>query len=137
MYIDSKTKNAVLDNEFIYKNEAYKILGACFEVYNELGTGFLEAIYQECLRIEFSKRKVPFIEKPSLTVKYKGEQLKQKYEPDFICFDEVIVEIKAVKSIAEEHKAQIHNYLKVTGKRLGFLINFGSYPGIEYQRIIR
>ncbi|MCK9554325.1 GxxExxY protein [bacterium] len=137
MNINKKVKNIGLDSEFIYKDEAYKILGACFDVYNEIGNGFLEAVYQECLKIEFHNFNIPFIEKPLLTIEYKGDKLNQKYEPDFICFNEIIVEIKAVKAIAEEHKAQIHNYLKATGNRLGFLINFGSYPKIEYQRIIK
>ena len=126
-----------MDNkEFIFKDESYKILGACFEVYNEIGNGFLEAVYQECLLIEFNKQGIPFEEKPVLNIKYKDIELDQTYQPDFICYKEIILEIKSASNLREEHKAQIINYLKAAGKRLGFLINFGSHPKMEYQRII-
>ncbi|MBU1044441.1 MAG: GxxExxY protein [Candidatus Omnitrophica bacterium] len=124
------------DKEFIFKDESYKILGACFEVYNEIGSGFLEAVYQECLAIEFKKQGIPFTSKPVLDITYKNFKLEQIYQPDFICYKEIILELKAVSKFREEHKAQIFNYLKASGKRLGFLINFGNHPKIEYQRVI-
>jgi GxxExxY protein len=101
--------------ELINKDESYRILGACFEVYKEKGSGFLEAVYQECLEIEFSLQGIPFVAKASLDLNYKGRPLKQRYEPDFICFEKIILEIKAVSQLADEHRAQLHNYLKATG----------------------
>jgi len=122
--------------KLLFKEESYRIMGACFEVYRNKGTGFLEGVYQECLKIEFNKRKIPFIEKPVLELQYKEKKLSHTYEPDFICFEDIIVEIKAVKNIIDEHRAQIHNYLKATNKHLGILVNFGHYPKVEYERIV-
>ena len=123
--------------DLLFKDESYAILGACFEVYKEKGCGFLEAVYQECLELELGICGIPFAPHPDLTLSYKGRQLKQMYTPDFICFDKIVLEIKAVSALADEHRAQLHNYLKATGHRLGFLINFGHYPKLEYERIIR
>jgi GxxExxY protein len=125
-----------METGILFKEESYKIVGACFEVYKEKGNGFLEAVYQECLAMEFTAQGIPFIEKPRLRLDYKGRELKQTYEPDILCMDEIIVEIKAVKQLADEHRAQAINYLKATGKQLALLINFGSYPKIEYERFI-
>lgn len=111
-------------------------MGAAFEVYNEKGNGFLEAVYQECLEMEFEDQGIPFQEKPPLTLFYKERPLKRKYEPDFLCFDKIIVEIKAVKNLTDEHRKQIINYLKSTGKELGLLINFGHYPKVQYERFV-
>lgn len=86
------------EEKILYKDESYRIIGACFEVYKEKGNGFLEAVYQECLNMEMCDQKVPFIEKPRLELAYKDRELKQKYEPDFLCFNKIILEIKAVKS---------------------------------------
>ncbi len=122
--------------ELVFKEESYRIVGACFEVYKEKGSGFLEAVYQECLAIEFGDQNIPFCEKPRLRLEYKGRTLKQEYEPDFLCFDEIVVEIKAIKTLADEHRAQVINYLKSTGKQLGLLVNFGHYPMIEHERFV-
>ncbi|MCG2726273.1 MAG: GxxExxY protein [Elusimicrobia bacterium] len=122
--------------DLIYKDESYLIQGAVFEVYKEMGNGYLEAVYQECLEIEFSKNNIPFVSKKNLEIKYKGDKLNQTYKPDFILFDKIIVEIKGVKIIAKEHQAQVLNYLKATGLKLGLVINFGSYPKVEIKRII-
>jgi len=122
--------------EIILKEESYKIVGACFEVYNAMGCGFLEAVYQECLEIEFSKQTIPFKAQAPLELSYKGQVLEQKYIPDFICFEKVIVEIKALKALSDEHRAQVHNYLKATGYRLGLLVNFGQHTKLEYERIV-
>jgi GxxExxY protein len=121
--------------KILFKNESYQIQGAIFDVYREMGCGFLEAVYQECLEKEFSRMNIPFIAQHELNLTYKGELLKQIYKPDFICFDKIIVEIKAVKEIAAEHKAQLLNYLKATGLELGLLVNFGSYPKVDIVRI--
>ena len=123
--------------EIVYKEESYRIMGACFEVYNEKGCGFLEAVYQECLEIEFEMQGIPFVSEKDLSLNYKGKPLKQRYTPDFICYDKIIVELKAVSALADEHRAQVHNYLKATGMRLGLLINFGHHPKLEYERIVR
>ncbi len=121
----------------LYEQESYAILGACFEVYKEKGCGFLEAVYQECLELELGMRGVPFRTQVELLLSYKGHPLKQFYKPDFTCFERIIVEIKAVSKLTDEHRAQLHNYLKATGLRLGFLANFGHYPQLEYERIVR
>jgi GxxExxY protein len=125
-----------MSTEVIYKEESYKIIGACFEVYNEMGHGFLEAVYQECLTLEFAAESIPFEEKKELNLYYKKKQLKQRYEPDFICFDEIVVEIKTAKTIADEYRAQIINYLKATDKKLGLLVNFGHHSKLEHERFV-
>ncbi|MEO8427432.1 MAG: GxxExxY protein [Verrucomicrobiota bacterium] len=125
-----------MNAELIFKEESYKIIGACFEVYRVKGCGFLEAVYQECMEIELRLQGIPFVPKQTLPLEYKGTPLKAKYEPDFICFDIVILELKAVKELADEHRAQVQNYLKATGHQLGLLVNFGHYPGIEVERIV-
>ena len=123
--------------EIIYKSESYAIIGACFEVYNEKGCGFLEPVYQECLGIEFEYQRIPTIAKPSLTLSYRGRILTQTYEPDYVCFERIIVELKAVSALTDEHRAQLLNYLHATGFELGLLVNFGHYPGLEYERIAK
>lgn len=123
--------------EILYKDESYSIIGACFEVYNQAGYGFLEPVYQECLQIELTHREIPFQPQPYLELQYKGISLKCRYQPDFICFDKIILEIKAVSQLTHEHLAQVHNYLKATGYRLGLLVNFGSHPKLDYERVVR
>ena len=123
--------------EIVYKDESYRIVGACFEVYNEKGCGFLEAVYQECLEIEFEMQNIPFAAQQDLALDYKGRPLRQRYTPDFICYDKIIVELKAVSELKDEHRAQVHNYLKATGMKLGLLVNFGHHPKLEYERIVR
>ena len=122
--------------EIIFSEESYRIIGACFEVYNEMGSGFLEPVYQECLEIELQDRGIPFVSQTLLKLRYKGRLLKKQYEPDFICFGKVILEIKAVKELCNDFRAQVHNYLRATGHRLGLLVNFGHYPKLEYERIV-
>jgi len=120
----------------VLKDESYKVIGACFEVHNTMGCGFLEGVYQECLGIEFSSCTIPFKAQIPLELCYKGKPLQQKYIPDFICFEKIIVEIKALKDLCDEHRAQVHNYLKATGYELGLLVNFGQYPKLQYERIV-
>ncbi len=122
--------------EIIYKEESYKIIGACFEVYKDKGSGFLEAVYQECLRLEFERQGIPYREKPRLELFYKGTKLEKTYESDFICYNRIIVELKAVKHLNDEYRAQTINYLRATEKRLGLLVNFGHYPKLEYERLL-
>jgi GxxExxY protein len=123
--------------EILFKEESYRIMGACFEVYKEVGCGFLEPVYQECLGIELGLQSIPFIPQLNLALSYKGRILEQCYQPDFVCFDRIILELKAAKQLDDVHRAQVHNYLKATGHRLGLLINFGHYPKLEYERIVR
>lgn len=120
----------------MFKEESFKIMGACFEVYKEKGSGFLEQVYQECLEIELEMRGILFVPKQELALNYKERPLKTKYVPDLLCYDKIIVELKAVKELCDEHRAQVHNYLKATGHRLGLLVNFGHYPKVEYERIV-
>jgi len=121
--------------KMIYKDEVFQIQGAIFEVYREMGCGFLEAVYQECLEKELLDRRIPFVSQRGLSLFYKGDQLSLKYVPDIICFDKIIVELKAVKDITPEHKAQLLNYLKATSMKLGLLVNFGSHPKIQIIRM--
>ena len=93
-------------------------------------------MYQECLQKEFTARRVPFVAQPSLALSYKGQPLEQFFRPDFICFDKIVIELKAVKEIVSEHKAQILNYLKATGMRVGLLVNFGSHPRATVTRLV-
>jgi GxxExxY protein len=123
--------------EIIYKEECYRVMGACFEVYKEMGCGFLEAVYQECLEIELGTQGIPFRPRSELGLTYKGRPLQQTYVPDFVVFERIIVEIKAASDIAEEHRAQVHNYLKATGHRLGLLVNCGHFPKVQWERIVR
>ena len=120
----------------IFKDECYQIQGAVFEVYREMGCGFLEAVYQECLEKELAKQGIPFTAQPSLKLSYKGTTLHQTYIPDFVCHQSIIVELKALASTSGEHKAQVLNYLKATGMRLGLLVNFGSHPKATIERIV-
>jgi len=122
--------------ELIYKEESYKIIGACFEVYKEMGCGFLEPVYQECLEKEFGFQRIPFDPQKIIELNYKGEKLKHVYKPDFICFDKIVVEIKAVSKLNNEFRSQIINYLNATNMKLGLLINFGHYPKIEHERFV-
>ena len=120
----------------LYKNEVFSIQGAIFDVYREMGCGFLEAVYQECLEKEFQAREIPFASQQILSLKYKRKRIKQTYHPDFICYDKIIIELKAVKELAKIHEAQLHNYLKASGLRLGLLVNFGHYPKTQIKRVI-
>ena len=126
-----------MEKEILFKDESYAIQGAVFEVYKEMGNGYLENVYQECLEKEFGRRNIPFTAQPELTLSYKGERLKQVYRPDFICFDNIILELKAAKNLLPEHEAQLFNYLKATSLRLGLLINFGHQPLVEIKRCAR
>lgn len=119
-----------------YEEESYRIRGAVFEVYREMGCGFLEAVYQECLAKEMTQSEIPFVAQQEIVLHYKGKPLNQSYKPDFICFGKIIVELKAVKDLCDEHRAQVHNYLRATGHDLGFLVNFGHYPKVEVERIV-
>ena len=123
-----ETRNA------IYAEECYAIRGAIFEVYREIGNAFKEEVYQQCLEREFASRGIPFDSKRELRIYYKGEPIEKTYVPDFICYDKIIVEIKAVETLTREHRSQIMNYLKLTETRLGLLVNFGAYPKVVVEQ---
>ena len=125
------------ETQLMYEEETFALRGACFEVYKEKGCGFLESVYQECLEIELRLRGIPFVPQPKLELEYKGEKLRAEYQPDLICFGKIVVELKAVSALADEHRAQVHNYLKATGHRLGLLVNFGHHTKVEIERIVR
>ena len=123
-------------NKLIHENETYTILGACFEVYKEKGCGFLEAVYQESLEIEFELQGIAAKSLVPLSLTYKGRRLKRTYEADFICYDKVLIELKAVSALTDEHRAQVQNYLHATGLRVGLLVNFGHFPKVEHERFV-
>ena len=135
-HTEERQKKNLVD-DLIFKEEAYAIMGACFAVYKEKGCGFLEPVYQECMEIELRHRIIPAHPKPRLKLTYRGITLKQEYEPDFICYDKIILELKAVEELAAQHRAQVLNYLNATGLELGLLVNFGHYPGLEWELIVR
>jgi GxxExxY protein len=120
----------------VHAQEVFCIQGAIFEVNRQMGAGFLEAVYQECLALEFAARSIAFVATPRLALEYKGEPLRQTYSPDFICFGAVIVELKALSEFAAEHRAQVINYLKATGLRVGLLVNFGCAPKARIERFV-
>ena len=120
----------------LYRDEVYRVQGVIFAVYREMGCGFLEAVYHECMEQELERQGVQFQSQSPLQLHYRGTPLKQIYRPDFVCEDCIIVEIKAVRMITEEHKAQLLNYLKATGLRVGLLANFGTYPKATVQRLV-
>ena len=113
----------------------YKIIGAALEVHKVLGCGFLEAVYQEALEREFKSQEIPFKSQPMVQISYKGKLLDKTYQPDFICYKEVIVEIKAISLLSGVEEAQLINYLKATGLKVGLLLNFGS-KSLEYKRFV-
>jgi len=125
-----------MDGKILYREECFQIQGATFEVYREMGCGFLEAVYQECMEKELAKRNIPFVAQQELKLRYKGEQLRQTCIPDFVCHKSIIVEIKALAATSGEHKAQVLNYLKASGMRLGLLVNFGCHPKATVERLV-
>ena len=120
----------------IYKEESYKVVGAAFKVYNALGHGFLEAVYQEALEIEFQRQGIPYEREKELKIKYEGVELKQTYKADFVCFGKIIVELKAANALDDAHRSQVYNYLHATGYKLGLLLNFGNSDELEKERIV-
>jgi GxxExxY protein len=123
-------------NGLLCEEETFRIRGAVFEVYRAMGAGFLEAVYQECLAAEFTHRSIPFEAGRPLGLTYRGQALRQTYVADFVCYDRIIVELKATRAIAPEHRAQTINYLRATGIKLGLLVNFGSASRAEIERLL-
>lgn len=121
--------------ELLFKDECYNIIGACMAVHSELGNGFLESVYQEALAIEFRKQGIPFIKEKSLSIVYKGVELTSTFKTDFICYDSIVLELKALSALNSDHMAQVINYLKATGLRVGLLVNFGT-ESLQRQRYV-
>ncbi len=123
------------DEYYPHKKETYDIIGACMEVHNELGCGFLEAVYQEALSLVFLEKNIPFEREKVLDINFRGKILAKKYIADFVCFDKVVVELKATEGICDQNIAQVLNALKATKLKIGLLINFGTTK-LQYRRII-
>jgi GxxExxY protein len=121
--------------ELIYKEEVYKIIGAAMEVHRVLDYGFLEPVYQEALEVEFQMQKIPYQSEAKLEIYYKNQLLKKFYEADFLCYDKIVVELKAVSALTTEHESQLLNYLKATKMKIGLLINFGA-KSLEFKRMV-
>lgn len=120
----------------LYSKEGYALMAAAFEVHNELGGGLAEEVYQESLEIELSDRGIPFVPKQELLIYYKGRQLKKRYVPDLYVHDGIVVELKSVSALLPEHEAQLINYMRISKKRVGYLINFGPIKGVEWKRFV-
>jgi GxxExxY protein len=123
------------NTKIYFRKESFDIIGCAMRVHNELGNGFLEAVYQEALEIEFLASEIPFAKEKLIDVHYKGKLLKKKYIADFVCYDHIIIELKATETFCDEHISQVINYLKATKLKLGILINFGS-DSLEFKRIV-
>lgn len=120
----------------LFEKESYMIRGCALEVHKELGCGFLEKVYQDALEIEFRNSGIPYEREKQIKVQYKGETLMHDYYADFVCYESIIIELKAVETVLPIHKAQTINYLKATGFQLGFLINFGE-ESLNIERLFR
>jgi len=123
------------DRTFLYKDECYRIIGACMAVHRELGHGFLEPVYQEALAIELDYQGIPFVREQELNIKYRGIELSKIYKADFVCYNGIIVELKAIRELSNDHIAQLINYLKATNLKVGLLINFGT-SSLQHKRLV-
>jgi GxxExxY protein len=122
-------------NDIIFKEESYRIIGAAMEVHKELGQGFTEPVYQEALEIEFTLQNIPYYRQKNLNIFYKQQKLTKHYLADFVCFDNIIVELKALSELTGDHEAQVLNYLKASKLKLGLLINFGT-KSLQFKRLV-
>ncbi len=125
------------ESDLVLKDECYRVVGACFEVYKEKGFGFAESIYHECLEIEFETQNIPFVSHPQLQIEYRGRLLEAKLIPDFLCYSAIILELKALERLVDVHRSQVLNYLKASNFSLGLLVNFGHCPRLEWERLAR
>jgi GxxExxY protein len=124
-------------DDILLKDEVYAVVGAAIAVHSELGPGFLEAVYQEAMEIELQERSIPYEIQKLLPIKYRGRTLSKEYVADIVCFGSLIVEIKALEKLSGKEEAQLLNYLKASGRRVGLLINFGSHGKLEWKRFVR
>ena len=125
-----------MSDELLYREEVYRLVGACMAVHKDKGNGFVEPVYQDAVEVEMELSAIPFKTQRNYPLFYRGRALKHSYTPDPVCFGKIIVELKAVRALTDEHRAQVLNYLKVTGLQLGLLVNFGSYPRLAWERIV-
>ena len=123
-------------SSLLHKEEVYAVVGAAMEVYNVLGRGFHEPVYQEALELELADRKIPFHPQHELRIHYKHHLLEQKYKPDFIAYDKIVIEIKALDRLTSTEDSQLLNYLKATGMEVGILINFGAERDLQWKRMV-
>ena len=124
-------------SDLILKDEVYAVVGTAIEVHRELGPGFLESIYQEAMEIELKARKIPFVPQQPISVRYKDVTLKRQYFADLVCFEQIVVEIKALDRLSGTEQAQVLNYLKGTGFPVGILINFGNHGRLQWKRLVK
>ena len=122
--------------ELIFKDEVYSIMGAAMDVHRELGSGFLESVYQEALEMELTRRQIPFESLKPIKIIYKGRTLNKEFVADLICYGKIIVELKAQENLSGKEEAQVLNYLKATGIKVAVVINFGSHPKLEWKRLV-
>ena len=122
--------------QIIYREESYKIIGACFEVYKAKGCGFTEPVYQECLALEFQLQGIPFVSQARMELEYKGTKLEQYFVADFVCYGSIVIELKALPKLMDVCRSQVLNYLNANKFRLGLLVNFGHHPLLEHERIV-
>jgi GxxExxY protein len=128
--------SSVVALDLVYKEEAYDIIGAAMEVYRDKGHGFVEPVYQDCMEIELGYRGILFAAQQEISLTYRDQRLRHSYLPDLLCHGQIIVELKAVKELTDEHRAQVLNYLKASGLKLGLLVNFGHFPGLQWERLV-
>ncbi len=122
--------------ELIFKEEVYAIMGVAMDVHRELGSGFLESVYQEALEVELAFHKIPYESQKPLKIVYKGQTLDKEFIADLICYGKIVVELKTQDRLSGKEEAQVLNYLKATGLKLGLVINFGSHPKLEWKRLV-
>ncbi len=122
--------------ELIFKDEVYAIAGAAMDVYYTMGIGFVEPVYHAAMDVELDRRRIPFVSEQKLEVFYKDVKLKKQYFADFVCYEQIIVELKVVPRITNIEVAQLLNYMKITRKRVGLLFNFGAEPRLEWKRYV-
>jgi GxxExxY protein len=125
-----------MKGEILYPEESYALMGASFRVHTELGSGFAEEVYPECLELELRERRIPYVPQPELEIQYRGHVLRKGFRPDLICFGQIILELKALDALCGEHRAQLINYLKASKMKLGLLVNFGAFPKLEYEGLV-
>lgn len=123
-------------SDILLKEEVFSIVGSAMEVYNHLGAGFLEAVYQEAMELELTSRNIPMVPQKEIQIAYKNQFLKKGYIADFLCYDQVIVEIKAMEKLTSREESQLINYMKATKLNVGVLINFGAAPSLEWRRMV-
>jgi GxxExxY protein len=125
-----------MGDNLLFREETYGVIRACIAVHKDKGNGFAEPVYQDAMEIELELSGIPFDPQRNFALSYRGRALRHTYTPDLFCFEKIVVELNAAKALTDEHRAQVLNYLKVTRLQLGLLVNFGSFPRLEWERIV-